>query len=42
MEKDTGTLWEYRIHKGSYDHGICAYVASAIQKALKSFSCNKG
>ncbi len=34
MEQDTGTLWEYRIHKGSYDHGICAYVAVAIQKAL--------
>ena len=35
MEEDTGTLWEYRIHKGSYDHGICAYVALAIQRALK-------
>lgn len=34
MEQDTGTLWEYRIHKGSYDHGICAYVAVAIQNAL--------
>lgn len=35
MERDTGTLWEYRVHKGSYDHGICAYVAAAIQKALR-------
>lgn len=34
MEQDTGTLWEYRIHKGSYDHGICAYVAAAIQNGL--------
>ena len=34
MEEKTGTLWEYRIHKGSYDHGICAYVAHAIQKSL--------
>ena len=33
--KNTGTLWEYRIQKGSYDHGICVYVAAAIQKALK-------
>ena len=34
MEQDTGTLWEYRIHKGSYDHGICAYVAATIQSTL--------
>lgn len=34
MEQDTGTLWEYRIHKGSYDHGICAYVAAAIQNGI--------
>ena len=34
MEEHTGTLWEYRIRKGSYDHGICAYAAFAIQTAL--------
>ena len=34
MEQDTGTLWEYRIHKGSHDHGICAHVAAAIQTGL--------
>ena len=33
--ENTGTLWEYRIQKGSYDHGICVYVADAIQKAVR-------
>jgi len=41
MEEKTGTLWEYRIQKGSYDHGLCAYVAHATQTALKGLEENE-
>jgi len=30
MEAYTGTLWEYREFKGSYDHGFASYVASLL------------
>ncbi len=30
MVKSTGTLWEYKQHKGSYDHGFASFVALAI------------
>ena len=30
MVKSTGTLWEYKQHKGSYDHGFASFVAEAI------------
>ena len=34
MVEKTGTLWEYRQEKGSYDHGFASYVAPAIAEAL--------
>ncbi len=34
MEKDTGTLWEYRARVGSRDHGFASYALVAIKKAL--------
>ncbi len=30
MVAATGTLWEYKQHKGSYDHGFASFVALAI------------
>ncbi len=30
MVASTGTLWEYKQHKGSYDHGFASFVALAI------------
>lgn len=33
MVRDTGTLWEYKQKKGSYDHGFASYVAAAIAQA---------
>ncbi len=36
MEQYTGTLWEYRNFKGSYDHGFASYVLVAIQKATEA------
>ena len=35
MEKYTGTLWEYKQHKGSYDHGFASYALVVIKEALK-------
>ncbi len=35
MVKSTGTLWEYKQHKGSYDHGFASFVAEAICFAEK-------
>lgn len=35
MEKYTGTLWEYKQHKGSYDHGFASYALVVMQEALK-------
>lgn len=35
MEKYTGTLWEYKQHKGSYDHGFASYALVVIEEALK-------
>lgn len=34
MESYTGTLWEYKQHKGSYDHGFASYALVVIQEAL--------
>ena len=30
MVEATGTLWEYKQHKGSYDHGFASFAAVAI------------
>ena len=30
MVASTGTLWEYKQHKGSYDHGFASFAALAI------------
>ncbi len=35
MEKYTGTLWEYKQHKGSYDHGFASYALVIIKEALE-------
>jgi alpha-L-rhamnosidase len=35
MEERTGTLWEYRQYKGSYDHGFASYAVVAAMKAAK-------
>ncbi|MBQ8802459.1 MAG: hypothetical protein IJZ53_02330 [Tyzzerella sp.] len=35
MEKYTGTLWEYKQHKGSYDHGFASYALVVMKEALK-------
>lgn len=35
MEKETGTLWEYRQRKGSRDHGFASYAYVAILRALR-------
>ncbi len=35
MEKYTGTLWEYKQHKGSYDHGFASYALVVIKEAIK-------
>lgn len=35
MEKYTGTLWEYKQHKGSYDHGFASYALVVMETALK-------
>ena len=35
MEQRTGTLWEYRQLKGSYDHGFASYAVAAAMKACK-------
>jgi len=31
MVEATGTLWEYKQHKGSYDHGFASFAAVAIE-----------
>ena len=31
MVRATGTLWEYKQHKGSYDHGFASFAALAIE-----------
>ena len=36
MEIETGTLWEYRQHKGSRDHGFASYALVAIRKAIEA------
>ena len=36
MEIETGTLWEYRQHKGSRDHGFASYALVAIRKATEA------
>ncbi len=41
MEQYTGTLWEYRSFKGSYNHGFASYVLVAIQEAVNQLK-NKG
>ncbi len=41
MTSKTGTLWEYRNFKGSFDHGFASYVAYAIRKALLSQQKNR-
>ncbi len=33
MAEETGTLWEYPIHKGSEDHGFASYAAYVMAKA---------
>ena len=38
MEKLTGTLWEYREMKGSYDHGFASYAAYAMCVALENLA----
>lgn len=35
MEQRTGTLWEYRQLKGSYDHGFASYAVAAAMEACK-------
>lgn len=35
MAEKTGTLWEYREMKGSYDHGFASYAAYAMCVALE-------
>ncbi|MBQ8893719.1 MAG: hypothetical protein IJ043_04845 [Clostridia bacterium] len=34
MGQLTGTLWEYREFKGSFDHGFASYVYTVIKKSL--------
>lgn len=34
MAEETGTLWEYREHHGSRDHGFASYALVAMRKAL--------
>lgn len=36
MAEKTGTLWEYREMKGSFDHGFASYAAYAMCVALKN------
>ena len=36
MDRDTGTLWEYRERKGSRDHGFASYALVAMTEALKA------
>ena len=36
MSSSTGTLWEYKEKKGSYDHGFASYVAVAIAQCMES------
>ncbi len=35
MASKTGTLWEYRQMKGSFDHGFASYAAVAIHEAFE-------
>ncbi len=35
MDRDTGTLWEYRQRHGSRDHGFASYALVAMTEALK-------
>ncbi len=35
MVASTGTLWEYKQHKGSYDHGFASFAAIAIDYVEK-------
>jgi len=34
MEAYTGTLWEYKNGKGSYDNGFASYALVVIREAL--------
>ena len=34
MAEETGTLWEYREHHGSRDHGFASYALVAMRQAL--------
>jgi hypothetical protein len=36
MEERTGTLWENRQFKGSFDHGFASYALVVIQEALRN------
>jgi hypothetical protein len=36
MVASTGTLWEYKQHKGSYDHGFTSFSAIAIDYVDKN------
>lgn len=38
MAEKTGTLWEYRQMKGSFDHGFASYAAYAMCVALEKMS----
>ena len=38
MAEKTGTLWEYREMKGSYDHGFASYAAYAMCVALEKLA----
>ncbi len=41
MVDTTGTLWEYKQHKGSYDHGFASFVAIAINEIDKNKKLTK-
>ena len=36
MVASTGTLWEYKQHKGSYDHGFASFAAIAVNEIEKN------
>ncbi len=38
MVEKTGTLWEYRQMKGSFDHGFASFVVPAIYTAVKKLN----
>ena len=42
MEAYTGTLWEYKNGKGSYDHGFASYALVVILDALANTDARIG